>query len=191
MEYAADLRSAGEIRVGSSPTVCTLLFSRDSECLQKSKIDPVYFHSVPQRTTIMSLIYSRRSPSLKKKKEMESFQKEMARYRRGFDLYVKNNWIYYGGVYNEHLQYYTIMNSFRQEQEQEQDQDFCMCGRMLRKERYYLKKITPYSTTKKEIVCKQCIAPYIKAILSYRPSYPIFKRKNQKEIHYNEADDSN
>ena len=103
----------------------------------------------------MSLLYSRRSPP--ENEEREFFKKEMARYQRGFDLYVKNIWIYYGGTHNQYLQYYHIMKPFKQEQEQ----DFCMCGRMLRKERYYLKKITAYSTTKIETVCKQCITPYI------------------------------
>jgi hypothetical protein len=113
----------------------------------------------------MSRFYSRREKVVD-----EFYEKEMKYYRTDFDLYVKRNWIYHGGNMGTHLEYYHIINP-NTPVPSEEEQDFCICGRYLRKERYYLKKITHYkkgnlSLSEKYmlIVGKCCIQPYLKEL---------------------------
>lgn len=112
----------------------------------------------------MSRLYSRREKAV-----YEFYEEEMNHYKKSFDLYVKRNWIYYGGNMGTHLDYYHILNP-NTPVPSEEENDFCICGCYLRKERYYLKKITHYKkgilSLEKYIITvgKCCIQSYLKEL---------------------------
>jgi len=87
----------------------------------------------------MSRFYSRREKPVVD----TSYQEKLDRYKRNFNLYVIINWMYCGGNMNKHLLYYRIRFPNTQVPSEE-EQDFCICGRFLREERYYLKKTVHY-----------------------------------------------
>ena len=110
----------------------------------------------------MSRLYSR------KEKVVDKFsQKEIDYYKSAFNLYIERNWIYSGGNMDIHLEYYHKLYP-NTPVLSEEEQEFCICGRYLRKDRYYLRKITPRRMSIKSVtetyiltVGKCCIKPYL------------------------------
>lgn len=95
----------------------------------------------------MSRLYSRRE------KIVDNLppQKEIDYPKIRFNLYIINNWRYCGGNMNKDLDYYRILNPNRPVPSEE-EQDFCICGRYLRKERYYIKRTVNPSLSSDEYI---------------------------------------
>ena len=104
----------------------------------------------------------------RREKVVDEFsQKEIDYYKSAFNLYIETNWIYSGGNMDSHLEYYRRLYPITSVP-LEDEQEFCICGRYLRKERYYLRKITPRRMSIKSVtetyiltVGKCCITPYL------------------------------